>query len=128
MAEGIDVMRLAQMIRTKREQDELTLRDVNAVTGIPVPTISRLERGLSKDIESSTLLPIARWLNASPEDLQEGAPEYPLKRGKPVESTPDVVDIFLRADKNLNRKTADALSTMFRAAYATLAAQRKGRE
>ena len=71
---------------------------------------------------------MTRWLNTTPDNLQKGTPEYPVKRGRPVESTPDVVDIYLRADKNLNTKTAYALSTMVRAAYVTLAAQRKGRE
>jgi hypothetical protein len=62
------------------------------------------------------------------DDLQARAPEYPTQRGKTVDATPDVVDIYLRADKNLDKKTADALSTMFRTAYETLAAQRPVRK
>lgn len=128
MGTGIDVARLAQLIRTKREKDDLTLRDVQKATGLPIPTISRLEHGQSRDVGASTLVPLARWLECSMDDLQARAPDYPTHRGKTVDATPDVVDIYLRADKNLDKRTADALSSMFRTAYETLAAQRAPRK
>jgi hypothetical protein len=59
------------------------------------------------------------------DDLEARTPEYPTHKGKPVDATPDVVDIYLRADKNLDKKTAEALSTMFRTAYETLATQHR---
>jgi len=124
MQMGIDVPRLAQLIRTKREKEELTLRDVQTATGLPIPTISRLEHAQSKDVGGATLVPIAQWLGCSIDELQVATPEYPKQRGKPVDTTPDVVDIYLRADKNLDRSTAEALSTMFRTAYEAFASQR----
>lgn len=128
METGIDVARLAQLIRTKREKENLTLRDVQEATGLPIPTISRLERAQSKDVGGSTLVPLARWLERSINELEARPPEYPTHKGKPVDATPDVVDIYLRADKNLNKSTADALSTMFRTAYETLATQSQTRK
>jgi hypothetical protein len=38
-----------------------------------------------------------------------------------TQSTPDAVELHLRADKNLNPQTAVALAKMFRAAYDELA-------
>ena len=125
---GIDVARLAQLIRTKRENEGLTLRDVQQATGLPIPTISRLEHGQSKDVGGATLVPITQWLGYSMDQLQVGTPEYPKQHGKPVDTTPDVVDIYLRADKNLDRGTAEALSTMFRTAYEALSKQRAARK
>jgi transcriptional regulator with XRE-family HTH domain len=125
---GIDVARLAQLIRTKREKEDLTLRDVQTATGLPIPTISRLEHAQSKDVGGSTLVPIAHWLGCSMDELQVGIPEYPTQQGKPIDTTPDVVDIYLRADKNLDRNTAEALSIMFRTAYEAFASHRLARK
>lgn len=124
MDTSIDVARLSHLVRTKRAQDALTLRDVQEATGIPIPTISRIEHRQTKDIGGSTLILLATWLNCSLDQLRSGAPVYPTDKGRSVEATPDVVDVFLRADKNLEASTAEALSKMFRTAYEAFASQR----
>ena len=43
----------------------------------------------------------------------------------PHEATPEIVEAHLRADKNLNAETAQALSELFRVAYKQFSAPQK---
>lgn len=125
MPSRTDVRRLGMLIQRKREQDNLKLRDVAEQTGLKIPTISRIERGDAKDLGSGTLLTLCTWLGADPDEFKEGA-ALPAPSGakiKVTDNTPDVVELYLRADKNLNKKTAAALSTLFRTAYETMSNQ-----
>lgn len=125
MPTKVDVRRLGMLMRSKRERDELTLKDVSDQTGLKIPTLSRIERGASQDIEGSTLLTLTRWLGSDPDDIVEREPTaaVPLGKAKISHSTPDTVELHLRADKNLDKSTASALSTLFRTAYATMSKQ-----
>ncbi len=117
-----DVRRLGMLVQRKRERDDLTLKDVASRTGLKIPTISRVERGEAQDLEGGTLLALCTWLGADPDDFKEGA-ALPVPSGarvKVTDKTPDVVELYLRADKNLDKKTATALSTLFRTAYETM--------
>jgi transcriptional regulator with XRE-family HTH domain len=107
------------LLRRKRERDNLTLKDVADRTGLKIPTISRVERGAAQDLESGTFLTLANWLDLEPKDLLEGEPLPlpPVAKSKVTHTTPDVVELYLRADKDLDKTTATALSTMFRTAY-----------
>ncbi len=120
-----NVRSLGMLVRKKRDRDGLTLRDVADQTGLKVPTISRVERGDAQDLEGNTLLALCTWVGANPDNFKEGAALPALPAGKPKikHNTPDVVELYLRADKNLNKKTASALSTMFRTAYETMSNQ-----
>jgi len=110
------------LVRKKRDRDGLTLRDVADQTGLKVPTISRVERGDAQDLEGSTLLTLCTWVGANPDNFKQDAalPAPPAGKAKIRHNTPDVVELYLRADKNLNKKTASALSTLFRTAYETM--------
>jgi len=120
-----NVRGLGMLVRRKRHRDGLTLRDVADQTGLKVPTISRVERGDAQDLEASTLLALCTWVGANPDDFKEGAalPALPAGKAKIRHNTPDVVELYLRADKNLSKKTASALSTLFRTAYETMSNQ-----
>jgi transcriptional regulator with XRE-family HTH domain len=117
MPEGIDVARLGRLVRKKREVQNMSLREVAQATKLKIPTISRVERGASKDIETPTLLALSKWLGKDWEEFQQKRPVPVVKKGKAVEHTPDVVEVYLRADKNLDSATAHALSVLFRTAY-----------
>jgi transcriptional regulator with XRE-family HTH domain len=119
MAEGIDVIRLGRFVRRKREKEGLSLRELAERTQLKIPTLSRVERGASKDLESATLLALSDWLGKDWNELREQKPKPVARRGKTLEQTPDIVDVYLRADKNLDRDTAQALSLIFRSAYET---------
>lgn len=124
MAEEIDMQRLGRQLRRLRRKRGLTLKEVYDQTGITVSTLSRIERRASKSIESGTLLTLAQWMGTRVEKLNP-KPEQVKRGGKVVEETPDIVELYLRADKKIDRKTAAALSRMFRAVYEELSQQSK---
>ncbi len=119
---------LGQLIRAKRYTEDLTLEQAAQQSGISAATLSRLERqgkvssngvvrGLSPD--TRTLAAITRWLGVSFDTLMNsGTPKSGqtlASRGR--SATPDIVEAHLRADRNLNSETAEALANMFRVAY-----------
>jgi transcriptional regulator with XRE-family HTH domain len=121
MPEPIDVERLGQRLRRVREERNLTLEKVFNATGVSVATLSRVERGGSKDIDAGTLVSICTWMGVKPEEFRPdaGPPRVPGRRSPA--STPEAVELYLRADKNLDQRTAALLAEMFRAAYEKLA-------
>ena len=123
MPEPIDVERFGRRLRRVREERGLTLEKVFKVTGVSVATLSRIERGGSKDIDAGTLVSLCKWMGARPEEFRLDA-EPPRIRGKrTLASTPEAVELYLRADKNVDQRTAALLSEMFKAAYHKLAKQ-----
>lgn len=121
-----DVRKLGMLVRRKREQERLTLRNVADETGLKIPTISRVERADADDVEAGTLLTLCAWLRADPDDFTEGtALPVTAAKSKVEHNTPDVVELYLRADRNLDKRTAAALSTLFRTAYETMSNQIK---
>jgi transcriptional regulator with XRE-family HTH domain len=62
---------LGQNIRTRREDDDLTQEDLAAACDLHPTEIGRLERG-ERDIRLSTLMRVARGLQAPPSELLDG--------------------------------------------------------
>ena len=122
-----DVRKLGMLVRRKRDRDRLTLKDVADQTGLKIPTISRIERGDADDVEAGTLLTLSAWLGVDAENFKEGGALPGSSKSKVTHSTPDVVELYLRADKKLNEKTAAALSTLFRTAYETMSIRMRPR-
>lgn len=121
MPEPVDVERLGQRLRRARKDQKATLEDVFKATGVSVATLSRVERGGSKDIDAGTLVSVCKWMGVSPDEFRSGA-EPPKTSGRRAPaSTPEAVELYLRADKNLDAGTAALLAKMFRAAYEKLA-------
>jgi len=116
MADSLDLVAFGERLRKTRRKRQLTLQQVSDQTSVSVPTLSRIERGEATEIESSTLIVLARWMRVSLELFSGGAKALSKKL-----STPDAIELHLRADKNLNPQTATALAKMFRAAYEELA-------
>jgi transcriptional regulator with XRE-family HTH domain len=116
MAGGTNLEWISKRLSRVRNERDLTLREVFEETGIPIPTLSRIERGAAKSLDSMTLLALTEWLGVSMEELK-GTPQPIKKQGKEIQEIPDIVELHLRADKNLNKDTASALSDLFRTAY-----------
>lgn len=125
MAEPVDVERLGQRLRRVREDRELTLEGVFKATGISVGTLSRIERAGSKDVDGGTLITLCNWMGARPEEFRFNAEPPKIAGKRTPASTPEAVELYLRADKNLDPRTAALLSEMFRAAYRKLAKAKK---
>src|SRR5205809_1097619 len=105
MPQGIDPEWLGERLRGRRLERELTLQQVSEQTGISVATLSRIERGAAKSLKSDTLLTLTEWMGTEVEMLRK-EPHPVVEKGKTIDYTPDIVELHLRADKNLDRKTA----------------------
>ncbi|HYT48982.1 MAG TPA: helix-turn-helix transcriptional regulator [Pyrinomonadaceae bacterium] len=122
---GVNTSELGSAVRRRREQQGLSLRDVADVTGVSASTLSRIENGTGKP-DADNIARLASWLDMPIERVM-----HPGHRNasdpKPVvyyphESTPEIVEAHLRADKHLTPDTAKALSELFRVAYAQFSA------
>jgi transcriptional regulator with XRE-family HTH domain len=109
--------RISALIKARRRETDLGVRAAAEACGISAATLSRLERGISPNLpDTGTLTKLATWLGSSlnelllPEESSSGSTA-------PQTTTPEVVEVHLRADKNLPPKTAEALSKMFKVLY-----------
>jgi len=111
---------LGDAVRRRREEKGLSLRDVADVTGVSASTLSRIENGAGKP-DADNIARLAAWLDMPIERVMHHGTRSPSDP-KPVvyfphESTPEVVEAHLRADRHLTPETAKALSELFRVAY-----------
>jgi transcriptional regulator with XRE-family HTH domain len=118
---GINTAELGGAVRRRREQQGLSLRDVAEETGVSASTLSRIENGTGKP-DADNIARLAGWLDMPIERVMHG-PHGSASDPKPVvyyphESTPEIVEAHLRADRHLSPETAKALSELFRVAYA----------
>lgn len=114
----INTVELGTMIKRRRVELDLSLRDVADITGVSASTLSRIENGTGKPdadniarLTSWLDMPIDRVLSAGSAGDVEPVIYYPH------EATPEIVEAHLRADKRLTPETAKALSELFRVAY-----------
>jgi transcriptional regulator with XRE-family HTH domain len=117
----VNTVELGRSIRRKREETGLSLRDVADETGVSASTLSRIENGTGKP-DADNIARLTAWLNVPVERIMSGRnTESDEDRAVvyfPQESTPEIVEAHLRADRNLTPETAKALSELFRVAYA----------
>ena len=127
---GVNTEELGSAVRRRREQQNLSLRDVADQTGVSASTLSRIENGTGKP-DADNIARLASWLDMPIERVMHHGPRA-ANDPKPVvyyphESTPEIVEAHLRADKHLSPQTAKALSELFRVAYAQFSdSQSKG--
>lgn len=110
--EAIPIEKLGRLIREKRKAESLTLEDVANETGVSTSTISRLER-LFPGVKNKNITPDTRTLTALTRWL--GVPT--VHDTVSQKSTPDILEVYLRADPRLDHKAAEVLGEMFRLAY-----------
>jgi transcriptional regulator with XRE-family HTH domain len=111
---------LGRAVKRRREEQGLSLRDVADQTGVSASTLSRIENGTGKP-DAENIARLTAWLDvpldrimASRKHDGEGTEAVVYF---PHESTPEIVEAHLRADRNLSPETAKALSELFRVAY-----------
>ena len=116
----VNTEELGRAIRRRREELGLSLRDVADKTGVSASTLSRIENGTGKP-DADNIARLTSWLNMPMERVLSGrdpdSDEAPAVIYYPHESTPEIVEAHLRADRNLTPETANALSELFRVAY-----------
>jgi transcriptional regulator with XRE-family HTH domain len=116
----IDTVELGRAIRRRREELGLSLRDVADETRVSASTLSRIENGTGKP-DADNIARLTSWLDVPLERIlkgtRDGREETKAIVYYPHESTPEIVEAHLRADRNLTAETANALSELFRVAY-----------
>lgn len=126
----INTQELGRAIRRRREELKLSLRDVADQTNVSASTLSRIENGTGKP-DADNIARLTTWLDVPLERiLTRGGREEPNDPKAvvyfPHESTPEIVEAHLRADRNLSPETADALSQLFRVAYSQFSRNEQG--
>jgi len=118
---GVNTAELGSAIRRRREQQGMSLRDLADETGVSASTLSRIENGTGKP-DADNIARLAGWLDMPIERVlhhgHRAANDPNPVVYYPHESTPEIVEAHLRADKHLTPQTAKALSELFRVAYA----------
>src|SRR4029434_9768098 len=124
---GVNTEELGSAVRRRREQQNFGLRDVSDQTGVSASTLSRIENGTGKP-DADNIARLASWLDMPIERVMHqghrGSEPKPVGY-YPHESTPEIVEAHLRADKHLTPETAKALSELFRVAYTQFSATGK---
>jgi len=125
----INTQELGRAIRRRREELGLSLRDVADQTNVSASTLSRIENGTGKP-DADNIARLTSWLDMPLERiLNRGREEAGAAQAVvyfPHESTPEIVEAHLRADRNLSPETADALSQLFRVAYSQFSKNESG--
>ncbi|HVF92178.1 MAG TPA: helix-turn-helix transcriptional regulator [Blastocatellia bacterium] len=129
MAEAtLDIVELGEYVKRKRQEEKLSLRQVAQNVNVSASTLSRIENGIGTP-DSATLARLAAWLGIPLERLMKGSLLGEAGEGGrsgvfmeavvyyPTESTPNIVEAHLRADRSLKPEMAKALAELFRVAY-----------
>lgn len=118
--EVVNIKELGDAIRRKRDELKMGLRAVADATGVSASTISRIENGTCQPSTENIVrlaewlhMPMERFISTRDREGDEGTPVIYF----PQEATPDIVEVHLRADRNLSPEAAAALAEMFRVAY-----------
>ncbi len=123
----IDLDQLAEHIQWKMEQENLSLRETAAAAHVSPATMSRILRTGKKrpQPDTGTLVHILNWVKVPIEKII-GSP-IPSKNTRPNDKkTLEVIEVHLRADKNLSPDAAKVITQMVRVAYKQFAKQRRG--
>jgi len=114
----VDGVRLAKYVKWKMDQEELSLRRAAAEAQVSPATLHRVlsRKKDASQLDTDVLLRLAGWAEVPLENLLDSKQSTRIKAAK-QRSTPDVIDVHLRADKNLGPGAAEAISVMVRAAY-----------
>lgn len=115
----IDMDQLAHYIQWKMDQEKLSLRDAALKAKVSAATLSRiLKKGKDRpqpDVE--TLVKLMRWVDVPPEKIVDPG-QTRKEAANSGKSTPEAIEVHLRADKNLSAEAAEAIGKMVRVAYA----------
>jgi transcriptional regulator with XRE-family HTH domain len=113
----ISTAELGKAIKRRREELNLSLRDVGDLTDVSASTLSRIENGTGRP-DADNIARLTQWLDMPVDRLMNhGADNVEPVIYYPHEATTEIISAHLRADKNLTPETAEALSELFRVAY-----------
>lgn len=120
----IDIDQLAHYVQWKMDQEGLSLRQAARKAKVSAATMSRiLKKGRSRprpDVD--TLVRVLRWVDVPIDKIVE-TQQSPSRIAIALKSTPEAIEVHLRADKNLTAEAAEAIAKMVRVAYAQFASR-----
>ena len=103
-------------LESKKSELGISWRGLAAELELPDHTVfTRMSRGQTPDVD--TLLTLSAWLGVPLETYTRGEVVAPDSRSQTLES----IRSFLRADEALSQESADAITSVLRAAYDQLA-------
>lgn len=108
--------RIGLLIRNKRQQERMGLREAAWQSGVSASTLSRVERGMMTDTQ--TLTKLAAWLGTSLGDLLPSQVHF--LRGLDGLSTLDKVEVVFSSDDRLTPEGKEVLVGLIRHVYAAL--------
>ena len=109
--------KISGLIKAKRRERKIGLRDAAKESGVSASTLSRLERGIfTKMPDTETLSSLCHWLGTSLSALINEK-EIGKNVNTPKVNTTEQVEVYLRADKNLSPDSAQALAQAFKVLY-----------
>src|SRR5687767_7036167 len=102
----VNVLELGKHLKRRRLGEQMSLRAVARETDVSASTLSRIENG-SGVPDADTLARLARWLEIPLERIVTTRMGESLDAVVyyPDNSTPDIVEAHLRADRNLTPET-----------------------
>jgi len=121
--------KLAALVKAKRGKQGLR-ETAKAIGDVSASTLSRIEQGKMPDLD--TFMRLCDWLEVSPNEFfssdtqQQADAETNMPPIAPGMSTPEIIEVHLRADKELDPETAGALANMVKAAYTAIQAGKLG--
>jgi transcriptional regulator with XRE-family HTH domain len=116
----VNVAALFSALDSKREAEGLSWREVARELEVNHSIFTRLSKGHRPDVDSFVTL--TSWLGMAPERFVEGEEAQPMQ-----EETVEVIASYLRADRSLKPKSAQAIESVLRAAYEQLVERESGR-
>ena len=108
-----DYQLVRERLKRERHRRRLNLRDAADQIGLSPATLSRLERGAGRP-DLPSLDAVIDWLGLESDAVYKIAP------APEPETTPERVEVLLRADRDLDEATARALSKTFQTLYREL--------
>lgn len=121
MTDPVDIRELAAMVRGRRQARSLTIRQAALEAGVSPATLWRIEKGdAPTDVRVISGLchwlgvPVSRVMTVDQPDESENSDR--IQHG-PGESTAEMIEAHLRADRDLDADTAAALADAFKRMY-----------
>ena len=116
MKRDLDIDAFFGALESKKSELGISWRGLAAELELPDHTVfTRMSRGQTPDVD--TLLSLSGWLGVPLETYARGEVVAPDSRPQTLES----IRSFLRADEALSQESADAITSVLRAAYDQLA-------
>jgi len=113
----IDVEAFYAALDAKREGEELSWRELARNLEISPSTLTRMAQGRRPDVD--TFATLLRWLGMTADAFMR-----PVPKGRKEVDTVAMISSYLRADKEIDPKDAEALEDIIKAAYRRLSDRR----